>query len=371
MRLSEMRFIMLFRNRIMNVFFIMVLASFFSYPVLTQADTGGIWTVEAAVPTALQGPAAGTINGKLYVAGGCCISNTPPFPRFNNLNIYDPGSNTWSSGPPIPLAIYGGANGVIDGKLYVAGGQADQNNGNNVANLQVYDFATNVWSNNTPMPFASSGNAAGVIGGKLYVVGGYDPSNTSQVNVLRVYDPITDNWVIGAPMPTARAWVSAGVVNGILYAIGGMNSNNGTLNTVEAYDPTTDTWSTKPLMPNARWGTAVGVINGIIYIAGGYNGTNEVAIVDAYDPVANTWSTQPQMPTARYDAGSGVVNGIFYVVGGGTVPSNFNNANEAFSIAPVLPRTTGQCKNDGWQTFSVFKNQGDCVSFVATKGKNQ
>ena len=29
-----------------------------------------------------------------------------------------------------------------------------------------------------------------------------------------------------------------------------------------------------------------------------------------------------------------------------------------------------QCKNGGWQTFGVFKNQGDCVSYVATGGKN-
>jgi hypothetical protein len=35
-----------------------------------------------------------------------------------------------------------------------------------------------------------------------------------------------------------------------------------------------------------------------------------------------------------------------------------------------LPTSTDQCKNGGWKTFGVFKNQGDCVSFVATKGKN-
>jgi hypothetical protein len=29
-----------------------------------------------------------------------------------------------------------------------------------------------------------------------------------------------------------------------------------------------------------------------------------------------------------------------------------------------------QCKNGGWQNYGVFKNQGDCVSFVATGGKN-
>ena len=39
--------------------------------------------------------------------------------------------------------------------------------------------------------------------------------------------------------------------------------------------------------------------------------------------------------------------------------------------APPLPTSTADCKNGGWQTFGVFKNQGDCVSFVATGGKNQ
>jgi hypothetical protein len=37
----------------------------------------------------------------------------------------------------------------------------------------------------------------------------------------------------------------------------------------------------------------------------------------------------------------------------------------------ALPTNKDQCKNGGWQTFSgQFKNQGDCVSFVATSGKN-
>ena len=39
-------------------------------------------------------------------------------------------------------------------------------------------------------------------------------------------------------------------------------------------------------------------------------------------------------------------------------------------VAP--PTSKDQCKNGGWMTFNnpPFKNQGDCVSFVATGGKN-
>jgi hypothetical protein len=36
-----------------------------------------------------------------------------------------------------------------------------------------------------------------------------------------------------------------------------------------------------------------------------------------------------------------------------------------------LPTSKEQCKTGGWQAFGVFKNQGDCVSFVATGGRNQ
>jgi hypothetical protein len=38
--------------------------------------------------------------------------------------------------------------------------------------------------------------------------------------------------------------------------------------------------------------------------------------------------------------------------------------------APPLPTSKDQCKNGGWKTYGVFRNEGDCVSFVATGGKN-
>jgi hypothetical protein len=41
-----------------------------------------------------------------------------------------------------------------------------------------------------------------------------------------------------------------------------------------------------------------------------------------------------------------------------------------YSCDKVLPTNIDQCKKGSWQSFGVFKNQGDCVSFVATDGKN-
>jgi hypothetical protein len=49
-----------------------------------------------------------------------------------------------------------------------------------------------------------------------------------------------------------------------------------------------------------------------------------------------------------------------------------NSASCSFTVTVKqgLPTSAAQCKNGGWQGFGIFKNQGDCVSFVATRGRN-
>jgi hypothetical protein len=53
-------------------------------------------------------------------------------------------------------------------------------------------------------------------------------------------------------------------------------------------------------------------------------------------------------------------------------PAVFTNEVGDVSVTDASPPPSSkqQCKNGGWRSFGVFKNQGDCVSFVATKGKN-
>jgi len=45
---------------------------------------------------------------------------------------------------------------------------------------------------------------------------------------------------------------------------------------------------------------------------------------------------------------------------------------QSTSFARAAPTTKADCKNGGWQNYPElgFKNQGDCVSYVATGGKN-
>ncbi len=36
----------------------------------------------------------------------------------------------------------------------------------------------------------------------------------------------------------------------------------------------------------------------------------------------------------------------------------------------IYPTDVTQCKKEGWKMFGIFKNQGDCVSYIATGGTN-
>jgi hypothetical protein len=55
------------------------------------------------------------------------------------LFVYDPRSETWSTGPPMPTPRYALAAAVIDGKLYAAGGRLPDSGGLPAMMLEVFD----------------------------------------------------------------------------------------------------------------------------------------------------------------------------------------------------------------------------------------
>jgi hypothetical protein len=94
--------------------------------------------------------------------------------------------------------------------------------------------------------------------------------------------------------------------------------------------------------------------------------------------VLGVWTPGPLDNGAQLGSGSGVLacefgqpdpnvgDGIFLGNGVGLA-----DLNESANLAPPLPTSKRQCMGGGWKSFgSTFKNQGDCVSFVSTAGKN-
>jgi hypothetical protein len=116
----------------------------------------------------------------------------------------------------LPKAVDWYASAVVDNKIYVIGGSG-------VNLTQIYDPKTNTWNYGTPIPsdlYGSSGAATtGIMAPKrIYVLGGGTMLPSSQ---NYIYDPEKNEWSEGADMPTYRQCLGVAVVDDILYAIGG------------------------------------------------------------------------------------------------------------------------------------------------------
>lgn len=274
--------------------------------------TTGVWTTGKPLPTLRSGTVAGVINGKLYVAGGGL-----GYEAFTTLEIYDPISDTWSPGAPMNTGRVYAMAGVINGKLYVTGGYHDGIG--YLTSLEIYDPVSNSWTLGQPAPNGRYQAASAVFNGKLYVMGGWNGLNYDYFRIIDIYDPGSNTWSVGKPMPEVRAGPVIGVMNEKLYVTGwSTNSIDHHLGDfVDIYDPGSDTWSKGKNTPSGHAYGASGVIGGKWYVAGGgyYPATNAV---DVYDPGTDTWTTDTPQPTHPSKPAYGVIEGKLYVVGGGT-----------------------------------------------------
>jgi N-acetylneuraminic acid mutarotase len=274
-------------------------------PLLSaRAQSGGIWTTKANMPTGRSGLAAAGVGGKLYAVGGATSGTT----FTNKLEVYDPLTDSWTTGADMPIAQYGAAAATINGQLYVIGGAFGGGKG-----LWAYDPLANAWTAKTEMPSVHAYLAVAVIDNQLYAVGGWDGVGNVPhwVNKLEVYDPLTDTWTPKKDMPVSSGNLAAAAIDGKLYVVGGFNGT--VLDTLQVYDPSTDSWVIKTSMPTARSSLTGAAIDGKLYAIGGGGGYTKVEV---YDPLTDSWTTGADMPTAREEFAAAAINGQLYAVGG-------------------------------------------------------
>ena len=226
-------------------------------------------------------------NGKIYVMGG--VNN-----RAAN-RVYDIATNSWSLGAtmPVPASYHGHV--FANGKIYVIGGFV----GGASSAVYAYDVATNTWSAPlAPLPQAEYETACGVINNKIYVAGG--TTGTDMLNNLYIYDIATNAWTSGAPMPVGASYPGSAVVAGKLWVIGGGDPlQQVSLDNTQIYDPGTNSWSNGPTLNTARLfanAVTLNVVGGQMpMIVGGYNSTSgtELSSVEAHPPGCATPTPTP------------------------------------------------------------------------------
>jgi len=211
------------------------------------------WSLATPLPIVNNHNAAAVAAGRLYSFGGVS----------NRVFVYNSGANAWSEVAPMRFD-HGNtaAVAVIDNRIYVAGGTGSGMTGNE---LEVYDPVANTWTTLASMAVPRNHCAGGAINGRFYVAAGRGSDNAA--DALEVYDPLANRWTRLPSMPTGRSGIGAAVVNGELYVFGGEIPR--LFGEVEAYSPLQNRWRTLTPMPTPRHGLFAAVIDNAIYLPGG------------------------------------------------------------------------------------------------------
>jgi N-acetylneuraminic acid mutarotase len=269
------------------------------------------WQALPNLPVARMEVGVAALRGQIYVVGGTVGPSVTAWSAA--VHAFDPGAGTWRERRALPAPLSHANLAIVGDRLFLLGPNAN-------GQVLSYDPDTDAWTEGkmAARAFTDRGAAAvGVIDGKIYVAGGGFGSR-----VFAVYDPQADSW---APLPAlelGRDHVAGAVVGGALYVMGGSDRfANVATDRVEAYDVAAGHWVAKRPMPTARSGCAAVILGGEIVVVGGEGNPGSGVVspaVEAYDPASDSWRTLPPMRTARHGLGAAVAGGKLYVPGGST-----------------------------------------------------
>ena len=302
-------------------------------------NTVGIATAStmASMPHASADLPGVVYNGKLYVFGGYGANDVD---CLKYTQIYDPTTDNWTQGAPMPTARWGAAAAQYGGKIYVFGGD------NGPTTCEIYNVTANSWTTGTPIPSEmGNGVMAVTLGSKIYIF---------RYQYVYIFDPTGNrglgSYTTGTPPPVGKKWATCAYVNvsgqDRIYIIGGSTSDGTFTDTNYYYIPGNDSWSSaQAAAPYAAHGVTRDnpAYNGKIYYGYGLTASQVFSgSIYCYDPSTNTWSYQLCTGLARDGGACGVIGSTLYYVGGRNASScgvNYCglNCNEAYQAGATSP----------------------------------
>lgn len=180
------------------------------------------WSLGASMPWNGGSCATALINGKIYAGGG----NLQGSGTAGNFAVYDPVLDSWTALGMMPTPVNHAAAGTDGEKLYVFGGRQ----GFNVPqpgfdDVQIYDPVADTWTTSgagqvAAMPEGRGGTGRAVFrNGEFFIMGG--ESDTAVFEDVQLYNPTTDSWRTEKPMTTPRHGIYPTLYEGRIHVVGG------------------------------------------------------------------------------------------------------------------------------------------------------
>lgn len=267
---------------------------------------------------------AGVVWRDGIAVGGGLLPDRSPSTR---IDLWDPGTDTWTRLPDLPRAVHHHGFAVVDDELWLVGGYESEGDD---------WFPTDrVWILATPEADWRQGPSLTVPRGALAVVtteagawaiGGVGPDGTHR-STERVVD---GEWVPGPDMLETREHVAAAPHGDGVVVIAGRDGGMAT-NRVTTEFVTVDDVTPGPDIVVARGGTSAASVDGVVCVAGGETPDGTVAEVECL--VGGTWTTIGLLEEPRHGLAVVGLDGRLHVIGGGPTPGlSTSGAHEVFDV---------------------------------------
>ena len=184
------------------------------------------WTSVAPLPQPIGSMAVAALNGVIHAVGGAGGKTNDDRHTIAVHYIYDPKANAWTESTPLPFPREHLNLIALGGKLYAIGGRID-NFSQNLQTIYVLDpaEANSKWKALPLMPTARSGTQGAVLDGKIFVFGGEKFGGV--FNNTEMFDPETARWSELTPMPVGRHGTNAVTLDGMIFIPAGGPLNGG------------------------------------------------------------------------------------------------------------------------------------------------
>ena len=252
------------------------------------------WTSGAKPPIELHHFEGFSYKGNIYAVG----VQSGKYPREKSLSetyMYSPKSDTWTVGFNMPTDRVRGSTSanVYKDKLYIAGGIIDGHWDGHVKWFDCYDFKTGKWEILPDVPRSRDHACSVICNDKLYLLGGRVTSGSIKkvfdltVAEVDVYDFKTRTWsTLDKPVPTQRAGCTAICIKDkILFTSGESIDQKLAHNEVECLNTKTGEWTELPSLNTGRHGTQLIWYKKKLYIASGcgqMGGNPELSSIECF-----------------------------------------------------------------------------------------
>lgn len=307
------------------------------------SNSGGTASSVVERPPGLAAPlpearteVAGTLwRGQIVVVGGL----SPDGVASPRVDFYDPATDVWSGGPPLPVGLHHTAAVTgPKGRLWVVGGYSIEGE-TWVPRKEVLSLGADDsnWKREPDLLTARGALGVATVGRRIVAVGGAGQGDGSPEAALRSveqFEPGATAWEYAPDLFEPREHLAVTMTGDRVLVMGGRRGGIDTnLRSVESWSPGEPSWRREVPLKKARGGTAAGVVDGTPCIAGGEEPGGTIAEVGCL--VDGSWKTLATLSEPRHGLAVVGIGKRLHVIAGGPQPGLFVSAvHEVLAIDP-------------------------------------